>query len=141
MARLTQSRHNTASPAALGVARVLHFDGGPSFPPHRTRTRRAQADDGQAGLRLWHKRGADLVITDICMPNRTGIEVILELRALAPGLALVAISGGAESRVLDLLGTARLAGAVRAVPKPFTGLELLAPVHEVLQHHPRPPSS
>jgi len=100
-----------------------------------------QAAEGQTGLRLWRERGADLVITDICMPSRTGIEVILELRALAPGLALIAISGGAESRVLDLLGTARQAGAVRTVPKPFTGLELLATVREVLQHHPRLPAS
>jgi CheY-like chemotaxis protein len=39
-----------------------------------------EAADGAVGLRLWHARGADLVLTDIEMPELNGIEVILELR-------------------------------------------------------------
>jgi DNA-binding NtrC family response regulator len=91
------------------------------------------AEHGEAGLRVWRERGADLVITDVCMPGMNGLEVIVELRAFAPDLALLAMSGGLESRRLDLLGTAAQAGAIRALPKPFTIQELRSAVGELLQ--------
>lgn len=100
-----------------------------------------EAAQGQTGLRLWREQGADLVITDLCMPSRDGIEVIVELRTLAPELALIAMSGGTETKALDLLGTAHQAGAFRTVPKPFTAGELLAAVREVLHRRPTMPSS
>jgi DNA-binding NtrC family response regulator len=91
------------------------------------------AEHGAAGLRIWRERGADLVITDVCMPGMNGLEVIVELRAFAPDLGLIAMSGGFESQRLDLLGTAGQAGAFRALPKPFTIQELRSAVEELLQ--------
>ena len=90
------------------------------------------ASDGVSGLRMWREVGADLVITDLCMPRRTGLEVIIEIQALAPGAALLAMSGGFESATLDLLGTASQAGAVKTLAKPFTMDELLAAVRELV---------
>ncbi|MGH7498832.1 MAG: response regulator [Gemmatimonadales bacterium] len=90
------------------------------------------ASDGVSGLRMWREVGADLIITDLCMPRRTGLEVIIEIQALAPGAALLAMSGGFESGTLDLLGSASQAGAVRTLAKPFTLEELLAVVRELL---------
>jgi DNA-binding NtrC family response regulator len=91
------------------------------------------AEHGEAGLRVWREHGADLVITDVCMPGMNGLEVIVELRAFAPDLALLAMSGGMESQRLDLLGTAAQAGAFRALSKPFTIQELRSAVGDLLQ--------
>jgi len=96
----------------------------------------AQAPDGAAGLRLWREGGADLVITDLHMPDTNGIEVMLELRAFAPNLPVIAMSGGQRALDLDLLGSARLLGAVRVLAKPFTGDDLLAAVSAALPAHP-----
>jgi DNA-binding response OmpR family regulator len=43
-----------------------------------------EAQDGGQAMRLWRDQGADLVITDIQMPNKNGLEVIIEIRALSP---------------------------------------------------------
>jgi CheY-like chemotaxis protein len=86
------------------------------------------AADGAEGLRLWREQGADLVITDIQMPGMNGIEVILQLRSLAPDLPIIAISGGDRSRELDLLGNAKVLGAVGQLGKPFSADELYAAV-------------
>jgi CheY-like chemotaxis protein len=91
------------------------------------------AEHGEAGLTLWRERGADLVITDICMPGINGLEVIIQFRAFSPDLAILAMSGGAESLGLDLLGTAAQAGAIRVLPKPFTLEELESAVGELLE--------
>jgi len=80
-----------------------------------------QATNGADGLRLWREQGADLVLTDIQMPDMNGIEVIMQLRAFAPHLPVIAMSGGGQSRDLDLLGDAKLLGAVGVLYKPFTG--------------------
>ena len=97
----------------------------------------AEAEDGAVGLRRWREQGADLVITDIEMPNKNGIEVVLELRAHAPGLPVIAISGGDRSAQLDLLGGAIHLGAFGVLVKPFTLAELLDAVHHSLRG-PRP---
>ena len=94
------------------------------------------ASDGQEGLRLWRRFGADLVITDIMMPNKDGIETILELTMSAPPVPVIAMSGGDVSHRLDLLGNATLLGAVHTVPKPFALSEMLAKVRQLLS--PRP---
>ncbi|HUF36754.1 MAG TPA: response regulator [Gemmatimonadales bacterium] len=97
----------------------------------------AGAEDGAVGLRCWREQGADLVITDIEMPNKNGIEVVLELRAHAPGLPVIAISGGDRSVQLGLLGGALHIGAFGVLVKPFTLAELLDAVRDSLgRPHP-----
>jgi len=86
------------------------------------------APDGATGLRLWREGGADLVLTDLHMPDTNGIEVMLELRAFAPTLPVIAMSGGQRALDLDLLGSATLLGAVSVLTKPFTKDDLLAAV-------------
>jgi len=91
------------------------------------------APNGATGLRVWRERGADLVITDLHMPDTNGIEVILELRSFAPTLPVIAMSGGQRALDLDLLGSAKLLGAVSILTKPFTKGELLASVAAALK--------
>ena len=90
------------------------------------------AANGLEGMTLWRQMDADLVVTDIQMPEKNGIEVVLELRALAPTLPIIAMSGGSRSRELDLLGDASLLGAVALLQKPFTYDELIAAVTAAL---------
>ena len=61
------------------------------------------AEDGRVGVEHYRQRGCDVVITDMVMPVKEGIETILELRAIAPSLPILAISVGWEPRSGDLL--------------------------------------
>jgi DNA-binding response OmpR family regulator len=91
-----------------------------------------EARDGQEAMRLWRDQGADLVITDLHMPDKNGLEVIMELRALSPSTPIVAMSDGGRSKQSGLLGDAKLLGAVRTVAKPFRLEEMLAVVDQEL---------
>jgi DNA-binding response OmpR family regulator len=91
-----------------------------------------EARDGHEAMRLWRDQRADLVITDLHMPNKNGLEVIMELRALSPSVPIVAMTGGGRSKDIELLGDARLLGAVRTVAKPFGLEEMLAVVQQEL---------
>ena len=92
------------------------------------------AADGRQGLAAQRARPADLIITDIFMPEREGIETIIELQQDFPAIKVIAMSGGGNrARSLDYLPTARQFGAVRTLPKPFDVEVMLALVREVLE--------
>lgn len=90
------------------------------------------AADGDAGLRLYREQGADLVLVDLFMPERDGLEVIRALRAAIPQPKIVAMSGGGRTRHLDVLKAAAAFGASRALQKPFEPRDLLAAIRELL---------
>jgi CheY-like chemotaxis protein len=92
-----------------------------------------EAANGHDAVRLWREETSDLVITDIHMPDRDGIETILELRAISPDLPIIAVSGSGERKCRDLLRDAKLHGTVRTLDKPFRLTEILDCVSEVLQ--------
>ena len=89
-------------------------------------------EDGESALRRVRAHPTDLVITDMQMPGKSGLELLLELRALDPRLPVIAMSGGDSSKQLDLLGSAGLLGAVAVVPKPYTVDELVMAVRGAL---------
>ncbi|MGH7510981.1 MAG: response regulator [Gemmatimonadales bacterium] len=91
-----------------------------------------QARDGLEALHLWRRHGADLVITDLHMPEKNGIETILELLTHSPGVRIIAMSGGGQTRRLDLLSNATMLGAVLTIEKPFTLTEMLTLVKRAL---------
>jgi DNA-binding response OmpR family regulator len=91
-----------------------------------------EAKDGKEAMRLWRDQGADLVITDIHMPDKNGLEVIMELRAFSRSIPIIAMTDGGRTKQLGHLGDARLLGAVRTVPKPFRLDEMLATVRATL---------
>jgi two-component system, chemotaxis family, chemotaxis protein CheY len=92
----------------------------------------AEAADGKAGLRLQREQGADLVLVDIFMPERDGLEVIRALRAEAPQPKIVAMSGGGRIGQIEVLGAAAAFGASRTLQKPFEPHELLTAIRELL---------
>ena len=65
------------------LCRILTHDGHDVF----------EADNGQTGIEIFDKEGADLVITDLVMPEKDGIETIVVLRRTFPALKIIAISG------------------------------------------------
>jgi DNA-binding NtrC family response regulator len=80
---------------------------------------------GKDGLAKQARDPADLVLTDIIMPEMDGLGAIRELRRLQPGLKIIAMSGGGRLSSMDYLPTAKLFGAFSILHKPFT-LEILA---------------
>ena len=91
------------------------------------------AEDGEQGLRFYKQFLLDLIITDIIMPNKDGIEVIIELSKNQPELPIIAISGGRRSvSAIFNLDSAEMLGAKSLLFKPFTGKQLRIAVNSVL---------
>jgi DNA-binding response OmpR family regulator len=86
------------------------------------------ADEGEAGLALYRERRTDVVITDLLMPGKEGMETIQSLCRCDPGARIIAVSGGDPA----LLAMAGGLGALRMLAKPFLPSELLTAVREVL---------
>ena len=89
------------------------------------------AANGKEGLRLHHDSPADLIITDLFMPDQEGLETIVTLVREFPGTSIIAISGNFEAS--SMLVVARQLGAADVLQKPFFPDELLAVVERVLQ--------
>lgn len=93
------------------------------------------ASNGQLGTELFLKNSADLVVTDIVMPEKDGIETITDLKRHNPNVKVIAISGG-ERRPAGVsrhyLHSAKLIGADRAMQKPITNEDMLAAISELL---------
>lgn len=79
-----------------------------------------EAADGREGVRLQRRERADLVITDLVMPEQEGIETIRTLLDEDPDVRIVAMSGGGRGGAESYLRMAELMGAVATLPKPFT---------------------
>lgn len=91
------------------------------------------AEDGRMGVKQFRKCPAELVITDILMPNQNGLETIEELIGLNPELPMIAISGGGPGEKAQFaLDVAKMCGAVRVLAKPFSKKEILETITEVL---------
>ncbi len=94
------------------------------------------AADGDKGIRVYRARGADVVITDILMPVKEGLETIIELKRISPRLKIIAISAGGRVHPEGYLMSALSFGADRAFVVPFERAELLTAVNELLaQRH------
>jgi CheY-like chemotaxis protein len=96
----------------------------------------AAAGNGRDGVAMFRQDPAQVVITDIIMPEKDGIETILDLRREHPQLKVIAISGGGRSTPENYLHSARLLGADRAFRKPFRNEEILAAVAELAGETP-----
>ena len=87
--------------------------------------------NGECAMQAHEKRPADVLITDLFMPERDGLETVKYFRTRSPGIWIVAISGWKRSQLTDHLAVARQAGADAILRKPFTPDELL----EKLPHY------
>lgn len=92
------------------------------------------AQDGEAGLRLFNRHSPDLVITDLFMPNKEGIETIIEMRRRKADTKIIAMSGGVAEKANGYLVAAKELGADSVLAKPFGRRDLLALIEELLHH-------
>lgn len=90
-----------------------------------------QAEQGVTALRLLRAQEPDLIITDILMPQKEGIETIREIRAVLPHTPIIAISGGTDGGA-DYLKMALSFGASSVMPKPFDPMAMLELVDRLL---------
>ena len=91
-----------------------------------------EADNGATGLELFKLGSFDMVITDLIMPEKEGIETLEEVKMLSPDTPVLAISGGGRFGGTNYLETAKILGACDALAKPFTAIELLESVNRCL---------
>jgi DNA-binding response OmpR family regulator len=88
------------------------------------------ATQGREGIREHRKHPADLIITDMVMPEMDGIEILTELRRNANKVPIIAISGNPSSDLF--LHMAKVLGAHRTFAKPLKGQQLLESVQMAL---------
>ena len=91
-----------------------------------------EAENGEQGVIMHRENPADLVISDMIMPGKHGIEVIGELRRAYRDISIIAISGGKWRNNVDYLPIARKLGVSHVLDKPFEMSELLNAVRESL---------
>jgi len=100
------------------------------------------ADSSDAGLDILRDKGADLVITDIIMPGKDGVDTVYKIRMEFPNTRVIVISGGGNAVPSDYqpsaistsayLASADAAGADVTLTKPFDRAEILDAVNELV---------
>lgn len=91
-----------------------------------------EACDGNKGIEVYCQEDVDLVITDIFMPEKEGIETILELRRENPDIKIIAVSGGGWKGDFDALQIAEAFGVQKAFEKPFDRQEMVEAISILL---------
>jgi DNA-binding response OmpR family regulator len=88
--------------------------------------------NGIEGMELFEKNRPDMVITDIIMPGKEGLETILELRKKYPELKIIAISGGGRIGPQGYLPSAKYLGADMVFQKPLVQKEFIMAISLLL---------
>lgn len=84
-----------------------------------------EASNGNAGVAAFKSEAPDLVITDILMPDKEGLETITEIRAHNPQIKIIAMSGGGHTQNMTFLKLAEKMGANCTLNKPVKPNDLL----------------
>jgi len=90
------------------------------------------AADGQRALDLQRERPADVLITDIFMPESDGIELIARFKSGFPQVKIIAMSGGGHVSKKDYLPVAKEIGADGVLQKPFAAETLVRMLRELV---------
>ena len=91
------------------------------------------AADGVEGMEQYRKEQHDLVITDVFMPEKSGLETILELREEFPQVRIIAMTGWDSPNELDVLDMTKRRGADAVLPKPLRPQDVRSKVEELLR--------
>ncbi|MEM7079313.1 MAG: response regulator [Pseudomonadota bacterium] len=90
------------------------------------------AENGQEAVERFDRDLFDLVITDLIMPDKEGLETIADIRRMHADMPIIAISGGGRLGPSDYLETARYIGANATLAKPFARREFLQTIDALL---------
>lgn len=91
-----------------------------------------EAVDGNDALRQVEATPVDLVVTDIIMPGKEGIETVFDLRRKYRGLKIIAMSGGGRAGNLEFLKIAKSLGADHVATKPIDVASLVDATHRLV---------
>lgn len=91
-----------------------------------------EAGDGNEGLQVVLHNHVDLVVTDMLMPDKEGVETIIELRQINSEMKIIAMSGGGKKQDLTFLKLATQVGANEVLKKPFKPSALLEAINTLL---------
>ena len=92
-----------------------------------------EAADGIEGIRIYRQNPADLIITDLIMPNKDGIGMIIDLKKEFPDVKIIAMSGGGLNKPEGYLKGAKKLGAACTLTKPIDRNEMLGAIKDVLK--------
>jgi CheY-like chemotaxis protein len=90
-----------------------------------------EARDGSEAVRIYRNEPTDIVVCDMFMPGKDGIETILALRQISPHVCIIAVSSGGLNGQIDILPVAMRLGAREVLQKPFDTAHILAAVERV----------
>jgi len=91
-----------------------------------------EAPDGIEGIKAYRHNPVDLIITDLIMPNKDGIGMIIDLKKEFPDVKIIAMSGGGLNKPEGYLKGAKKLGAACTLTKPIDRQEMLAAVKATL---------
>src|SRR5437879_2953344 len=91
---------------------------------------------GEEAVRLCRSQRIDVVLLDIWMPEKDGLETLMDIRRGAPDAKIIAMSGGGKLGSMHPLAFASRLGAKRTLTKPFTQQELLSAVSDTFGPEP-----
>ncbi len=92
-----------------------------------------EAPDGIEGIRAYRQRPADLIITDLIMPNKDGIGMIIDLQKEFPDVRIIAMSGGGLNKPEGYLKGAKKLGAAYTLTKPIDREKMLRAVKNTIK--------
>lgn len=92
-----------------------------------------EASNGNVALEQFRRTATDLIITDIVMPDKEGLETIIDFRRMYPEVKIIAMSGGGRNSPQDYLDMAKKLGAAEVIAKPFSIDDFLSCVEMVLR--------
>ena len=95
-----------------------------------------EAPDGVEGIKVYRQNPADLIITDLIMPNKDGIGMIIDLKKEFPDVKIIAMSGGGLNKPDGYLKGAKKLGASCTLTKPIDREEMLRAVRDILRDSP-----
>ena len=96
-----------------------------------------EAPDGVEGIKAYRQHPADLIITDLIMPNKDGIGMIIDLKKEFPDVKIIAMSGGGLNKPDGYLKGAKKLGASCTLTKPIDREEMLQAVRDIIRDAPQ----
>ena len=97
-----------------------------------------EAPDGVEGIKVYRQNPADLIITDLIMPNKDGIGMIIDLKKEFPDVKIIAMSGGGLNKPDGYLKGAKKLGAACTLTKPIDREKMLQAVRDILKESSSP---
>jgi CheY-like chemotaxis protein len=118
------------------IARILVIDDEVEFRALARRILEAEghevieAGTGDEGIAQCEAHQPDIIVTDIFMPEKSGIETILQIRQTNAAVRIIAVSGAGGLASGDLLASAARAGADRTLEKPFRARQFVEAIED-----------